>query len=226
MKNAFARILPVLVLICLAIPAGAQKKIYTRSYRIQDFKSRTTKVVLGAAPGLDATLREDITSFWTASAYEFCTPAEYEKLKTNPDSYFLRPVTEKGIVWLTLSKGGREKDADALKQPFTLVSVPVAGEHWNGSLVYMPAFITIVQDFAEAAMTSDRIAYFGLGTICKCRRPGTRLITDPDEAENAFLEAAPGTAVRVDITPDGTPASKPRHRLVFSTDGYQLHSVR
>ena len=226
MKNAFARILLVLALAGIALPAGAQKKIYTRSYRMQDFKSRTTKVVLGSIPTLDATLREDVTSFWTSSAYEFCTPAEYEKLKTNPDSYFLRPVVEKGIVYLTLSKGGREKDPDALKHPMSLVSVPVAGENCNGSLVYMPAFITMVQDYAEAAMASESVAYFGLGAICKGMKAGTKLVKDPEEAACAFLESRPGTAVRVDITPDGTAASRPRHRLVFSTDSFQLHSFQ
>jgi len=226
MKNAFAKILLLLAFAGIALPAGAQKKIYTRSYRIQDFKSRTTKVVLGAVPALDATLREDVTSFWTSSAYEFCTPAEYERLKTNPDSYFLLPRTEKGIVYLTLSKGGREKDPDALKHPMTLVSVPVAGEHWTGSLVFMPAFITMVQDFAEEAMASERVAYFGLGAICKGRKPGTRLVKDPEEAAKVFVEGSPDTAVRVDISPDGNPASKPRHRMVFSTDSFQLHSFQ
>ena len=226
MKNAFAKILLVLALASIVLPAGAQKKIYTRSYRVQDFKSRTTKVVLGAVPALDATLREDVTSFWTSSAYEFCTPAEYEKLKTNPDCYFLRPQTDKGIVYLTLSKGGREKDADALKHPMTLVSVPVAGTDSNGSLVYMPAFITMVQDYAEAAMASERVAYLGLRAICKGKRAGTRLVKDPAEAAQAFAESRPATAISVEITPDGNPASRPRHRLVFSTDSFQLHSFK
>ncbi|MBR4809110.1 MAG: hypothetical protein IK031_02385 [Bacteroidales bacterium] len=226
MKNAIVKILLLLVFAGVAAPAGAQKKIYTRSYRVQDFKSRTTKVVLGSAPGLDAVLREDITAFWTASAYEFCTPAEYEKQKTDPGSYFLRPVTEKGIVYLVLTKGGREKDADALKHPMNLVSVPVAGENWNGSLLYMPAFITMIQDYAEAAMTSERVAYSGLKGICRWRRPGTRVVKDPEEAASAFRDAREGVAVQVTITPDGSSASKPRHRLVFSADGYQLHSYR
>lgn len=226
MKKAIVKILLALAVVLIAAPAGAQKKIYTRSYRLQDFKSRTTKVVLGSAPAIDATLREDITSFWTSSAYEFCTPADYEKQKTDPGSYFLRPVVEKGIVWLTLTKGGREKDPDSLKHPMNLVSVPVAGENWTASLVYMPAFITMIQDYAEAAMNSERVAYGGLKAISKAKPLRVRIVKDPLEAEQAFLDGTPDTAVQVSITPDGTTSSKPRHKLVFSTDGYQLYSFR
>ena len=55
------RIASVLLLAILFLPLGAQvqKRIYTRSYMLQDFKSKTTKVVLGGDAALNASLRQD-----------------------------------------------------------------------------------------------------------------------------------------------------------------------
>ena len=88
----------------------------------------------------------------------------------------------------------------------------------------MPAYLTIMQDFVEAALDSEMTAYRGLSALAKRAPRGTKVHTDPAEAEAAFREMEPYGAVSVLITPDGKASSKPRHKLVFSTDGYELYS--
>lgn len=224
MKNAFARIILLLAFTCVSIHSGAQMKIYTKSFRIQDFKSRTTKVVLDGPASLRSALREEVTAFWTASPYEFCTPAQYEKSKSDPDYYFLRPVTSKGIVSLVLSKGGREGDPNSLKTPLTIISVPVAGENYDAPVTYTAAFVTFIQDYMDKAMESEAKAYLGLAAIKAARPAGLKVIKDQAEAAEAFENRAPRTAVEVLVSPDGTANAKPRHKYLIGTEYYQLYS--
>lgn len=222
------RIASVLLLAVLFTPlwAQAQKRIYTRSYMLQDFKSKTTKIVLGSNPELDAALRRDIPSFWTITPYEFCKPAEYEKQKNNPDCYWLHPETVKGIVFLTLERLGKEDDASAFKRPLTVISVPVCGEQdpAPAASTYMPAFLSIIQDFTDIAIDSEVTAYRGLSSLAKHAPKGTKVYTDPSEAAAAFRNMEPDAAVSLLITPDGDPKSKPRYKLVFGTSGYELYA--
>lgn len=215
MKSAIGKILLLLVLLLPQVSANGQMKIYTRSYMIQDFKSRTTKVVLDGSPELVSTLRDEVTSLWTVSPYEFCTPAQYEKQKATAGTYFLRPVSSKGIVSLVLTMGGKETD---------LVSVPVAGDNYTGSLQYMPAFISIVQDYIESALVSERVAYAGISAIRTHRPAAVRLIRNPAEASAAFRAGDQSAAVEIFISPDGTTSTRPRYRYRVNAGNYQLYS--
>ena len=201
MKNVLGKFLLLAVLLFAALPSWGQKRIYTKGYKIQDFKSKTTKVVLGGRPSMDAAIRQEVTSLWTISPYEFCTQAQYEKQKTSPDNYFLHVEAVKGFIYLTLSKGGKSEDKDALNKPFTIVSVPIAGDRDKSGreCIFMPAYISMIQDYTEA-------------------------ISDPDEAARAFQERRSGTAVQVIITPTGDPSEKPRVKYTFGTEDYRLYA--
>lgn len=230
MTKQIGHILLIFALLVIPVSSQAQKKIYTRSFRIQDFRSRTTLVVTGALPGLewsgelDETLMEDVTSLWDVSPYEFISATEYEARKSDPSSYFLIPVVDKGIVYLSLLKGGKDKDPDSLKHPMKLASVPVAGEKAKATVTYMPAFVSMVQDYIEAAIESEWVAYFGLGSIAKARPAGTRVYKDPLEAAKVFHSGDDGAAIRLAITPDGNPKSRPRHNMTFGAASYRLYS--
>ncbi len=226
MKTVIGKILILVCLASLSLPCAAQMKIYTKSYRIQDFSSRTTKIVLGGSAPLRQSIRTAVTSLWTASPYEFCSEADYERLKGDPDSYFLRPVTSKGIISLELSKGGKDSNSNTLQTPMSIISVPVAGERYDAPLLYMPAFISIVQDYIIGAVSSERIAYSGIKSI-KIRRPaGTRLIRSSSEAEEAFRAGDAGAAIEITITPDGSPESRPMFRYTVNAASYELYSFR
>ena len=201
-----------------AFAQKSQKKMYTRSYRLQDFRSKTVKVILDGPEAVCKALREDVTSFWTISPYEFCTPEEYAAAEDSSQDYFLRPETTRGIVYLTLVKGK--------VKPMKVVSVPVAGADNTGTLTYMPAYLSVMQDFVEAAMNSDFKAYMGPSSICRIRPPGRKVFKDPSEAEKVFRSGDPDAAVRVIITPDGSPSSRPRRTMVFGAANYELYSFR
>lgn len=228
MKRPIGKIIFLLFLLLLPLTSWGQKRIYTKSYRMQDFKSKTTRVVLPGPPEFDQALRESITSLWTISPYEFCTKAQFEKQKSNPDLCFLYTETNRGIVYLTLAKGGKTNDTNPLKRPLEIISVPIAGERDSSGqeLLYMPVFISIVQDYTDAAMESETAAYSGIGVITHGIPHGITIYTDPAEAAEAFRNRRPASAVRIIITPDGNPASKPRHKMTFSTVDYRLFAYR
>ena len=228
MKRPTGKIILLLSLLLLPLVCWGQKRIYTKSYRLQDFKSKTTKVVLSGTPEFNQALRENITSLWTISPYEFCTQAQYDKQKSNPDMCFLYTEVNKGIVFLTLAKGGKKNDTNPLKRPLEIISVPISGEKDKSGqvLIYMPVFISIVQDFTDAAMESETAAYSGIGAITHGIPHGITIYTDPAEAAEAFRNHRPASAVRIVITPDGNPDSKPRHKMTFSTADYRLFSYR
>ena len=226
MKHFLKKLLLLAAVLLVPVSGWGQKRIYTKSVQIQDFKSKTTKVVLDGSPALKASLRQEITSFWTISPYEFCTRSEYEKQKNSPDCYFLHPEVSKGIICLTLSRGGNSSATDAHKLPVTVVALPIAGENDPGGYetVYMPAYITMPQDFVESALSCEYAAYTGIRTICTRRSRNTKVITDPAEAAEAFASQQPDSASQVVITPDGNPKSKPRFTMVIDSSTYALYS--
>ena len=225
MKRSFGKYLLVSLLLLQSVTGWSQLRIFTRSYMLQDFKSKPTKVVLGGSKDFNSALRQEITSLWTLTPYEFCTEKEYGKQKNNPDCYFLHPETEKGIVYLVLSRGGKKNDDDALKRPITIVSLPISGKDDSSGreLIYLPAFISIIQDYAEAAVASEFKAYGGLLAI-KNRIPQEFAVySAPAEADEAFRSQFTDAVSIVHITPDGNPKSKPRYELGIGTSDYRLY---
>jgi len=225
MKRLIGKYLLLAVLLLIPVAGWGQKRFYTKSYRIRDFQSKTTKIVLGGSEDFNRALRLEVTSLWTISPYEFCTPAEYEKQKTNPDNWFLLPETSKGILFLTLSKGGKESDPDVLKQPLTLLSLPIGGEQDSSGIevLYLPAFISMVQDYTEAALNSDLAIYLGIRAIKKRMPKGYTLYTNPVDAASAFRSMEPDAAVQITISPTGEADAKPRYTMRFGTSSYQLY---
>jgi hypothetical protein len=192
---------------------------------MQDFRSKPTKVVLSGSQEFNSVLRREVTSLWTVSPFEFCSEGEYKKQKDSPDCYFLHTETEKGIVFLTLSRGGKKNDDDALKRPITLISLPIYGESDSSGreLIYMPAFISIIQDYADVAVSSEFAAYLGLKAI-QLRAPKEFAVyTDQAGADEAFLSQFTDAVSVVTITPDGKPKSKPRYEVGIGSSDYRLY---
>ncbi len=189
----FALILSVLLSGAISAAGQAkQAKIQTRKVKLSDFTTKTTKVVLCGGQLFDNALQEEMARRWLVSPYEFCTLAEYEKLKSSPDYYFLIPASTKskkeaepGIVTLTLLKGGLEKSEDPEKVGFDVISIPCAStEAPSGrEFVFMPAFLDIIQRFMNEAMTSDRVSYGGLSAYSRklLRDTGKKLVFSEDD---------------------------------------------
>lgn len=161
MKSQLKKYLLLVIALVLPLSSYAQGKVYTRKVRISDYPVCTTMAVLDSGYALTPSLREEVVSRWRISSYEFCTPQEYEKLKTRSDLYFLKAEKRDGIVFLCYSRGGDQKNDDPRKEYLEIVALPaVASESAKTGL--MGAYIDVIQRFVEDAAASDKIAYAGL----------------------------------------------------------------
>ena len=131
MKRIF-RIAGILLILAFLAPVSAsgQAKINTKKVKIADLATRTTKVVTGSGGIVDSALRDEVSARWRISPYEFCTVEEYNSLKDNPDYYFLLIARSdekkyRGMLTLTLMKGGKAKAEDPQKRPVDVASLPL-----------------------------------------------------------------------------------------------------
>ena len=167
------------------LSALAQGRVSTKKYIISDFSDKITKVVLPGNDLLDGALRQEVVNFWTISPFEFCTGADFEKLKKSPDYYFLlvgssmfKGEMAPSLSFLTLVKGGPEA-GEGTSGMHEVISLPLcaAGSSSGRELVYLGAMIKSIQDFTEAAMSSERVAYTGAEWFNRNYRREGRMMT-------------------------------------------------
>ena len=161
------KLILTVVLVLAGLTLLAQGRVSTRKYVLNDFSDKITKVVLPGNDLLDGAMRQEVVSNWTLSPFEFCTTADFERLKKSPDYYFLlagasmfKGETEPSLVFLTLVKGGPEAQ-DGTRGMHEVVSLPLcsAGHSSGRELIFLGAMIEAVQSFTEAAMESEKAAY-------------------------------------------------------------------
>lgn len=185
MKRIFS-ILGIVIVLALCAPpcASGQAKINTKKVKIADLPTRTTKVVLGQGGIMDSALRDEVSARWRISPYEFCTVEEYNSLKENPDYYFLLIARSnekeyKGMLTLTLMKGGKAKAEDPQKRPVDVASLPISSSDFPSGreVVFLPALVDIIQDYVTRAMKSDGAGYSGFNIYAsQVRRTGIKRI--------------------------------------------------
>lgn len=223
MKSRLLHLFLLAVLLFSVLPAFSQK-IYTRKMRLADFPTKTTKVVLEGNSFLELALREEISVHWRISPYEFCDPAEYAGLRTSSSYYFLTLAQEEGLAYLILSKGGKEGETDQLKQAFEVVRMPIASvdDPSGRELVFMGAFLGIIQNFVEQAMVSDKTAYGGLSERNGLKLKDKTVYLDPDQADKAYLEGTPDALLGVTIAPVQISFSTVCYKMLISADTHEL----
>ena len=164
------RLIAFTALLLVTASLFAQGKVTTRKHLFADFTDKITKVVMSGNDLLDGALRQEVVDLWTVSPFEFCSPAEYESLKKSDAWYFLlvtagqaKGEEEPMVRFLTLEKGGAESgDNIALRtEVISLPLCPVEGGSGR-ELVFLPALVKGVQDFAVEAMNSEKTAYSGM----------------------------------------------------------------
>ncbi len=224
MRIRLVHLFAALLLLAAALPAFGQGKMYTRKMRLADFPTKTTKIVLEGNSLLELALREEIAVHWRVSPYEFCDAREYEQLRSSSSYYFLTLAQEEGIAYLILQKGGRSRDQDQLKRPFEVVRMPIASvdDPTGRELVFMGAFLNIIQRFTEAAMTSDKVAYGGLKSANGARLRGRTVYLDPDAADEAFLRGESGALTAITIAPGQAGPHTVFYKMLISTDTHEL----
>lgn len=214
------------ILALLPAPAicSGQARIYTKKARMEDFTTRTTKVVAGGMSPMAIDIQNEIRSRWHASPYEICTIAEYEAARTDNGLYFLRLVKEEGVMFLSLSKGGKEDETDMKKMPFEVVRIPVSGSDDNsvGYYAFTGAFVDMVQNFAVEAMTSDLIGYAGLKSTGSRKLGGRTVVLDPEKAQSAMTEGSPDTLAGIVIAPAFVTFKTKCYKMLIDCESHEL----
>ena len=150
--------------------ALAQAQIDTKRVKIGDFTQKVTKVVLTGNQFYDTCLQSEISSKWHVSPYEFCSLAEFEKMKSDDNYYFLlttkgqfKKEAEPGLTFLTLVKGGKNSEK-GIDEMLEIVAFPYASaENPSGrEIPFLPAILDVIQNYALDSMEKDINAYTGL----------------------------------------------------------------
>lgn len=202
MKTIIKSIIIVLSAVFMPLMASGQGKIYTRKARLEDFPSKTTKIVLSGDAVMQNSLRESVASTWRISAYDFCTPADFEAQKSADNFYFLHVASIKGTPSLVLTKGGVQSADDSRKQAFDVIKVPFGDEY-----AHLDALLDIIQTFVEDATMSDFVAYAGLKYY---NAQGQRMI-------KKYSNEDPSRLVKVDIDD---------WSIIYDRDTHELYSFR
>lgn len=242
--------LTALLLLLLTVGAAGQARINTKRVRLSDFTTLTTKVVTGGNPMLDATLQEAVSSRWTISPYEFCSPEEFATLRERSDCYLLMLNRADGVISLTLFKGGKENTPNHIGETFDVAELPVCSAGWLSSgreFALLPALIDILQDYVRSAMISDKVGYGGIGAISLGlgRAATKRVIFDPEDlaaiddsilsrclgedivstedADSFFVEGAYNTLVGFTVAPSSPSNGDWCTKMLIDADTHELY---
>ena len=215
--------LALLLLLC-GLTASGQGKVYTRKVRLEDFPTRTTKVVLEGNSFLEMALREEIAVHWRISPYEFCSQEEYARLRISNNYYFLSLAREEGIAFLILAKGGKEDEKESLKKPVEVVRIPIASvdDPSGRELMFMGAFLDILQGFVEEAMVSDKTAYLGLSAVNADKLTGKKIYLDPDTADEIYPLREKNALLGIIIAPGQISFRSACYKMLISADTHEL----
>lgn len=226
MKRRLTHLFLALLFLSVTLPLSGQGKIYTRKMRLADFPTKTTKIVLGGHSFLELALREEIAAHWRISPYEYCDLEEYRRLRTSSSYYFLTLAQDAGLAYLILEKGGKPGETDHLKKGFEVVRMPIASvDNPTGrELVFMGAFIDIIQRYTEEAMTSDKTAYSGLGASNHVHLRGRTVYFDPDQGDKAYLHSEPGAVLTITIAPEEPGPDAICYKMLIAADTHELLS--
>lgn len=232
--------------------AAAQAKLMTKKFKLSDFTTKTTKVVMsGGEDILQKTFEEEVRKRWRISPFEFCTVDEFEELRSDPDYYFLMCAPEDGsMLVLSLFHGGAKSDPDPTNEAFPIVDLPIESlDSPSGrGIAFMPAAIDIVQDFVQRSMMSESVTYKGLKTyngalskihgktVLICRdyvsesdrerlsqySPGVKLVSE-EEADMAMLFGRQNTIVTFIIGPDSPSFGDKVYKMAVDANTHELY---
>lgn len=251
MKKAFA----IIIAILMPVFSWGQAQINTKKVKLSDFTQKVTKVVLSGNEFMDSAFKDEITARWRISPYEFCTMDEFNLLKTNSDFYFLlitngqfKKDLSPSIQFLTLVKGG-DGAYKGIDDMLEVVSMPIASAQFPSGreIVFLPAFLDIIQSYTLDSMEKDSNAYGGLGnysgSISRAEgldivisrddiaedavipeSKGERVtIMDEEDADGLMLDNAPNTIVSYVVAPFEAQPGAFCYKMLIDTQTHTLH---
>ena len=249
----------MLAMALLPLMAGAQAQINTKKVKISDFTEKITKVVLTGNDFYDIALQDEVKARWRVSPYEFCTWDEFQKDRNSSDFYFLlttssqfKKESEPGLDLLSLVKGGTGATINSMLE---VVFIPFApAEDPSGrEMVFLPAFLDIIQKHALMSMEKDTDGYIGLSNnsmnIAKAKNmefvfseddlsseitrefrdlnfDSDMVITDEDSADDYMLENAPNTLVSYVVAPTDAQPGSFCYKMLINSETHELYYFR
>ena len=250
----------IILITALIMPlmACAQAQITTKKVKIEDFTQKVTKVVLNGNPFYDTSFKDEVAARWRISPYEFCTLEEFEGLKGNDSYYFLiltqgqfRKETAPGLQFISLVKGGQGADK-GIGDMLEVVSLPFASAEYPSGreLIFLPAFLDIIQSHTLEAMENDFNAYGGLSnTAQKLGKAGNMdiviaeddlnslvseemtdsegmTVTDEDDADSYMLDEVSGTLVSYVVAPSEPVKGSFCYKMLIDAQTHELYYYR
>ena len=250
----------IILITALIMPlmAGAQAQITTKKVKIEDFTQKVTKVVLNGNPFYDTSFKDEVAARWRISPYEFCTLEEFEGLKGNDSYYFLiltqgqfRKETAPGLQFISLVKGGQGADK-GIGDMLEVVSLPFASAEYPSGreLIFLPAFLDIIQSHTLEAMENDFNAYGGLSnTAQKLGKAGNMdiviseddlnslvskemtdsegmTVTDEDDVDSYMLDEVSGTLVSYVVAPSEPVKGSFCYKMLIDAQTHELYYYR
>lgn len=236
--------------------AFAQAQIDTKKVKISDFTQKVTKVVLTGSALYDGVLQDEVAARWRISPYEYCTLDEFNSLKGSDKYYFL--ITTKGqfkkeaepsLQFLTLVKGGSNA-SKGIDEMLEIVSMPIssADDPSGRELVFLPVFLTIIQEYTLDSMDRDYSAYLGLNNytsnISKASEknivfsendiaPNVEMgdcasfvVTDEDSADEMIMNNAQNTLVSYVVAPAEPVNGSFCYKMLIDAQTYELYYYR
>lgn len=236
--------------------AFAQAQIDTKKVKISDFTQKVTKVVLTGSALYDGVLQDEVAARWRISPYEYCTIDEFNSLKGSDKYYFL--ITTKGqfkkeaepsLQFLTLVKGGSNA-SKGIDEMLEIVSMPIssADDPSGRELVFLPVFLTIIQEYTLDSMDRDYSAYLGLNNytsnISKASEKNivfsendiapnvemgdcaSFIVTDEDSADEMIMNNAQNTLVSYVAAPAEPVNGSFCYKMLIDAQTYELYYYR
>jgi hypothetical protein len=236
--------------------AFAQAQIDTKKVKISDFTQKVTKVVLTGSAIYDGVLQDEVAARWRISPYEYCTIDEFNSLKGSDKYYFL--ITTKGqfkkeaepsLQFLTLVKGGSNA-SKGIDEMLEIVSMPIssADDPSGREFVFLPVFLTIIQEYTLDSMDRDYSAYLGLSNytsnISKASEKNivfsendiapnvemgdcaSFIVTDEDSADEMIMNNAQNTLVSYVVAPAEPVNGSFCYKMLIDAQTYELYYYR
>lgn len=250
------KILLIIALAAISASAFAQAQIDTKKVKIGDFTQKVTKVVLTGSALFDGVLQDEVAARWRVSPYEFCSLEEFNSLKNSDKYYFLlttkgqfKKETEPSLQFLTLVKGGNQA-SKGIDEMLEIVSLPIASaEDPSGrELVFLPAFLNIIQKYTVDSMDKDYSAYAGLGNYTSriSKSEGMNIVfseddldatvtenelavfivTDEDSADKFVMDNTPNTLVSYVAAPSNPVNGSFCYKMLVNAETYELYFYR
>ncbi len=252
------KIIILAISLIMPLALAGQAQIDTKKVKISDFTQKVTKIVLNGNGFYDTALKDEVAARWRISPYEFCTLEDFETLKDNDNYYFLmttfgqfRKETAPGLQFLTLVKGGKGAEK-GIGHMLEIVSLPIASAEYPSGreLVFLPAFLDIIQNHTLASMEQDIKGYGGLASnnaslgktdgievvisiddlskdvseeqIEMLEHKGV-IITDEDDADQYMLDNVPGTMVSYVAVPSEPVAGSFCYKMLIDSQTHQIY---